>query len=208
MKKWFERLAAIGCLLGLQACYGLGLDALPGASAADWRLKICEGEPAVQAAEGVRWQLSEMGAVPEVVTERNLLGRITRYVQPFTAHTVVFALSIENTSAQTLWLQPEQMTLHYSEKTEKALDSTFFEANWPTAAVRSPQHMLDRSKAMAEVYRSLLRARPVLPGESYQGRLAFRRHRFAPQVLQIHDQLLGQKNLNLQFCLTSSPSQP
>lgn len=187
--------------MGLQACYSLGLDALPGASAADWQVKVCEGEATVQAAEGVRWQLSEIDTAPEVVTERNLLGRITRYVQPFTAHTVVFALSIENTSAQTLWLQPEQMMLQYTENTEKSLDNTFFEASWPAAAVRTSRQMLDRSQAMAEVYRSLLRARPVLPGESYQGRLVFRRHRTAPQVLQIQEQRLGQQHLSLQFCL-------
>lgn len=201
MKKWSKRLLALGLLLGLQGCYALGLDSLPGDAAAEAQLAVCTGTQPVHTAANVRWELLAFGTVPEVVTERNLLGRITRYVQPFTAHTAVFELSIENSSAETLWLQPDQMYLIYSASPEKALDIRFFEALWPSAAVRSSQQMLDRSQAMAEVYRTLLRARPILPGETYRGRLAFRRHLAAPQALKIEAQQLGQQPLSLQFCL-------
>lgn len=200
VKKSSERLLALGLLLSLQGCYALGLDSLPG-DATEARVQACAGTQPVHTAADVRWELLAFGAVPEVVTERNLLGRITRYVQPFTAHTAVFELSVENSSAETLWLQPDQMHLIYSGGPEKALDSRFFEALWPTAAVRSSQQMLDRSQAMAEVHRTLLRARPVLPGETYRGRLAFRRHPTAPQALKIDAQQLGQQPLSLQFCL-------
>lgn len=203
MKKWFKCFGVIALTLGLQSCYSLGLDAVPdsSASAEGWQVQLCTEEAADFSADGVHWRLSEVLVSPAVVTERNLLGRITRYVQPFTRHTAVFELSIENASAYTLWLKPEQISLVYPDDAEKALDAGFFEAVWPAAAVRSSQEMLDRSQAIAEVYRSLLRERPVLPGESYHGRLAFRRHRQAPHTLNIQGQRLGQKTLTAQFCL-------
>lgn len=202
MKKW-SNLALFVCLLsGLQGCYRLGLDAVPDA-VFDGQIQACTLEGFTQESDGLRWQLDAMASSPALVTERNLWGRVTRYVLPFTDQTLLFELDVENTSSQILWLDPAQIQLLYADRIETALDVTFFERVWPVLAVEHAADMLDRSLAMAEVYRSLLRPRSLLPGERYRGRLAFRRLPMPAHGLRIQQQRLGQALVSLQFCLQS-----
>lgn len=209
MTKWSKLNAVLGslCLVAsLSACYSLGLEKAPEEKPL-FALKSCAEKTLDVEHRGLKLSLDYQGPSKALPTERTPWGSVQRYVYPFTQFTTLFSLSIENHSQQTLWLDPRSVSLIFGiqnqapAQIEAPLGVDFFERTWPALAVNNEMEMLDRSLAMSEVYQKMLTARPVLPGESYQGLLAFRRFQAAPIELKLEEWRWGQQEFVHEFCL-------
>lgn len=202
VKKLF-RVLLPGVLLCLNACWSLGAQDLP-EQKNPWRFEACSAESEVLQT-GLEWRLNYLGPSKALSTAKTAWNSHLRYVYPFTRHTQLFELTLNNTSRKTLWVEPEQVVLQFSEGLQKPLGLTFFEQAWPSGAVRSENELLDRSLAISEIYARLLTARPVLPGESVSGVLAFRSFDQAPREFRLENWRWGSTTINKNFCLNFLP---
>jgi len=190
-------------LCSFSSCLSLGLDKLP-ETQQTWSVQACTGQTLSQTQSDLHWNLKYLGSSEALPTAHNLFGRITRYVYPFTEFTSLFELSIENQSRETLWLNPQNISLKHSDHQSTPLELHFFERAWPVGAVTNQAELIDRSMAIAKVYRTLLNERPVLPGETYTGIVAFHKFKTPPQAFEITAWQQGQTNkASTQFCLQS-----
>lgn len=201
VKKSFKPLCLGVLLLTLSGCFTLGTYRLPEAPPAR-ALQSCG--PAAGSAESektLRWQLAYRGAGAPVATGRSLWGTITRHVYPYTEHSDLLELSLENTGSETLWLDPEQVRVILPSGSVALRDAAFFDRAWPVGAVGSAEELIDRSLAQAEIYRTLLVARPLLPGEKINAILPFARQGTPPQQVQIQGWKMGEHSIHQAFCL-------
>ncbi|MGV3523115.1 MAG: hypothetical protein ACO1RX_02765 [Candidatus Sericytochromatia bacterium] len=199
MKKLFK-LAGLAVFLLLSGCFTLGTYRLPEAPPVR-SLQPC-GPTDGNQDTALRWQMNYLGRGAPLATGRSLWGTITRHVYPYTAHSDLFEMHLENTGTETLWLDPAQVRVMTSNESIPLYEASFFARAWPVGAVGSAEELLDRSLAQSEIFRTLLVARPLLPGEKLKAILPFPRQGVPPQQVQIQGWKWGEKALHVAFCLS------
>ena len=178
--KWFNLFFLIVISLGLSSCFNLlGTDKLAYSNPISFFASSSKTPRDRQIAEinrsdikiSIRW----VGNAPPLTTSRNALGRINRYVIPYTRETMLFQLTLENHSPSTLTLAPANIQLKTLPAQQKysLLNLDYFKTQWPLEAVRTEEMVIDRSMAMGEVLRTLFTGQTLLPGRKRTSILAF-----------------------------------
>lgn len=118
-----------------------------------------------------RW----IGKAPPLVTAYDPLGRVSRYVVPYTRGTWLVELRVTNRGTAPVVIQAAdwQLTANPGAVRRRPLTLEYFKAQWPTEAVRSEAMMLDQSLAIGQIIRTLWDERAIAPGEEVTGILPF-----------------------------------
>lgn len=199
MKKSFKP-ACLAAFLLLSGCFTLGTYRLPEPPPVR-SLQRC-GPADGNQDTALRWQLNYLGGGAPLATGRSLWGTITRHVYPYTEHSDLLELQLENTGTDTLWIDPDQVRVLGAHDSLPLREAAFFARAWPVGAVGNAEELLDRSLAQSEIFRTLLVARPLLPGEKLKAILPFPRQGTPPQQVQIQGWKWGDKALHVAFCLS------
>lgn len=193
-------LSALGLML-LSSCLSLGSNRIEKETPRQ-QLTACSAElPLKQTAGEISWQLRYLGPAQPLATAKAPWGASLRYVIPYTRHTELYELTVQNVSKEPLWLDPESISLRSAGQTRRPLTLTFFERAWPAGAVRSDSELIDRSLALAEVTRTLFVKRPLYAQESYSAILPFLRSETQPEKLEISSWQRGEETISKDFCL-------
>lgn len=113
-----------------------------------------------------------VGPGQRVVAARNLLGGVTRVVNPFGARNLVVALELS--AAGGALLKPADARLSYDGQAPLApLGLDQLRRRWPTWAIRNEEEAADQRLAYEQVLDRLLMERRLAPAESTKGVLVF-----------------------------------
>ena len=167
----FVTLTLVTTLASLPGCaFVLGYDQLPQPKAA------FRARPDVATAKfaGLVGDARAPGPGERVVTDRNLLGRVARAVNPYGEDVLVVRLELVNASSSLAVVSPSRATLVVDDAAPRpAMGLDDFRKRWPTWAVADAEQTTDREQAIASVLDTLLLDRLLEPGSRTTGRLAF-----------------------------------
>jgi hypothetical protein len=114
-----------------------------------------------------------LGPGERVPSNRNLLGAVLRYVNPYGEDQILFEVYVRNEGAESVMILPEQAVLDTGARDIRALGLEHYKRAWPTYPITDSEMAKDQAVAFTYVLRSILLRRQVLPGEATSGRLAF-----------------------------------
>lgn len=125
--------------------------------------------------EGLTLNSEWLGNAYPVPTAYNFLGRITRFVIPYTDKTTLIRLTIENNSDFLVFLDREKIKLKIEPDglELRPLSLDYFKKQWPTFAVKDSNTMLDHSVAISHIIRTIFTSFNLLPKKKYEGILPF-----------------------------------
>lgn len=116
-----------------------------------------------------------IGPARPLITGYDLIGRVSRFVVPYTRQTWLVALTVRNDGDLPYRVRAGDWDLRAEpgHLRRQPLELAFFKERWPTVAVRNEAMMLDQAMAIGHVIRTLWGDRVVEPGESVTGVLPF-----------------------------------
>lgn len=108
-----------------------------------------------------------------IATAKGITGLNNRFVIPYTRLTSLVNLKIVNNSDKFIDFNNNELSLNIAENKFKPLDIEFFKNRWPSYSVKTQEMLIDRSVAMGEVIRTILRDEKIAPKTTHQGYVAF-----------------------------------
>lgn len=108
-----------------------------------------------------------------LTTGKGVTGLTNRFVIPYTRLTSLVNLKIVNNSDKYIEFNNNDLTLNVSDSASKPLSVEFFKNRWPSFSVKTQEMLIDRSVAMGEVIRTILRDEKIAPKTTHQGYVAF-----------------------------------
>jgi hypothetical protein len=131
-----------------------------------------------------RW----IGPARPLVTGFDLIGRVSRFVVPYTRQTWLVELSIHNDGLmpQRIRATDWELVAEPGRMRRLPLELAYFKERWPTVAVRSEAMMLDQAMAIGHVIRTLWGDRTIEPGETVTGILPFLAGTEAPKAARLN----------------------
>lgn len=142
---------------------------------------------AVASIDGLTVEARWIGKARPLVTAYDSLGRVSRYVVPYTRRTWLVELRVTNRGPAPVVIKAEdwQLTAEPGALRRRPLALDYFKAHWPTEAVRSEAMMLDQSLAIGQIIRTLWGERAIAPGEEVTGILPFLNGPGAPTKVRL-----------------------
>ncbi|MDB5097254.1 MAG: hypothetical protein JWM80_1675 [Cyanobacteria bacterium RYN_339] len=118
-----------------------------------------------------------LGLGERIVTATTPLGRIARAVNPYGEDSLVFHVTVMNPTDHIALVIPGEATLEgpSGRKAARTLDD--FRRRWPSWAIETPDHDVDRSAALEAILQTILLDRLVQPNHEVEGRIAFPAYR-------------------------------
>ena len=118
-----------------------------------------------------RWQ----GTDQPLVTGQDWLGRVSRFVVPYTRDTWLVSLRITNRGQTPVVVRAAdwQLIVQPGAVRRNPLPLQYFKGRWPPEAVLSETMMLDQALAIGHVIRTIWEERTIPPGGQETGTLAF-----------------------------------
>lgn len=115
-----------------------------------------------------------LGVGERIVTDTNVVGRVSRVVNPYGEDSFIFNMTLVNLTKETVVVVPEKATLSYGVGTPRPSRTLAeYRKRWPTWAVTNEKEADDQGQAYAHVLRTILIERQLPPHESTVGRIAF-----------------------------------
>ncbi len=108
-----------------------------------------------------------------ITTALGITGLKNRYVIPYTRLTSLVNIKINNKSDKNLELNTQNINLVVNETQIKPLDIEYFKTRWPSFSVKTQEMLIDRSVAIGEVIRTIVRDDKITPKSSYQAYIPF-----------------------------------
>ena len=108
-----------------------------------------------------------------IATAKGVTGLKSRFVIPYTRLTSLVNIKIVNNSDKYIDLNADDITLNYTDNKVKPLNIDFFKTRWPSFSVKTQEMLIDRSIAIGEVVRTIVRSEKIAPKTTYQGYLPF-----------------------------------
>jgi hypothetical protein len=143
-----------------------------------------------------RW----IGPARPLITGYDLIGRVNRFVVPYTRQTWLVEVSVRNDGQmpQRMRATDWELVAEPGHLRRMPLDLDYFKERWPTMAVRTEAMMLDQAMAIGHVIRTIWGDRTIEPGETVTGVLPFLAGPEAPQQARL-TWLAAPDPLNLEF---------
>jgi hypothetical protein len=118
-----------------------------------------------------RW----IGPARPLITGYDLIGRVSRFVVPYTRQTWLVELRVHNRGAmpQRVRSTDWELVADPGRVQRHPLELTYFKDHWPTVAVRNEAMMLDQAMAIGHVIRTIWGDRTIEPDETVVGILPF-----------------------------------
>lgn len=108
-----------------------------------------------------------------IATGKGVTGLTNRFVIPYTRLTSLVNLKIVNNSDKYIDFNNNDITLTVSDTQSKPLNVDFFKNRWPSFSVKSQEMLIDRSVAIGEIIRTIIRDEKIPPKTTHQGYMAF-----------------------------------
>lgn len=118
-----------------------------------------------------------IGNAYPLATAKGVTGLTNRFVIPYTRITSLINFKISNNSDKFIDFSNNQVYLIYadnkSENKLQPLSLDYFKDRWPSFSVKTQEMLIDRSIAIGEIIRTILRDKKIEPKTEYQGYIAF-----------------------------------
>jgi hypothetical protein len=114
-----------------------------------------------------------IGNAYPMVTSKGVTGLNNRFVIPYTRLTSLVHLKISNNSDKYIDFNNNDVYLSFLDNKVKPLDLEFFKGRWPSFSVKTQEMLVDRSVAIGEVIRTILRDEKISPKSIHQGYIPF-----------------------------------
>jgi len=95
------------------------------------------------------------------VTSKTILGRINRFVRPYTINTSLIELEINNDSSNDIIFEPLNFNISLDGKKLEYLNIDYFKEKWPTSVISTTEQLIDQSIAIGEVIRTIVRKKLI-----------------------------------------------
>lgn len=110
-------------------------------------------------------------------TAKGVTGLTNRFVIPYTRITSLLNFKISNNSDKFIDFSNNEVYLSFDnnkmESKLQPLSLDYFKNRWPSFSVKTQEMLIDRSVAIGEVIRTILRDKKIEPKTEYQGYIAF-----------------------------------
>jgi hypothetical protein len=118
-----------------------------------------------------RW----IGPARPLITGYDVIGRVSRFVVPYTRQTWLVELRVHNHGVmpQRVRASDWELVADPGRLQRHPLELGYFKDHWPTVAVRNEAMMLDQAMAIGHVIRTIWGDRTIEPDETVVGILPF-----------------------------------
>lgn len=112
-------------------------------------------------------KISWIGNAKPFVTSKTIIGRINRFVTPYTKNTDLIEIEINNNSDNNIIFEPLSFYINSDDKKIESLKLDYFKDKWPTSIILNTEHLIDQSIAIGEVIRTILRKKIIDKNNKY-----------------------------------------
>ncbi|GIW22875.1 MAG: hypothetical protein KatS3mg068_1882 [Candidatus Sericytochromatia bacterium] len=112
-------------------------------------------------------KISLIGNAKPFVTSKNIIGRINRFVVPYTRNTTLINIEIDNNSDNDFIFEPIRFLIKIDNNEINYLTLDYFKKKWPTSIVLTTEQLIDQSIAIGEVIRTIVKKKLINKKEKF-----------------------------------------